>query len=84
MAESPFDMCLCGWSRIQHCATPPHPCTHERCWCKAFCFAPNHPPKVSAIKDEMDMAGARFFDRFGLYSAPDAKTLIAQGFTPKD
>lgn len=66
---SPFDMCKCGWTRVQHCATKPHPCTHPGCYCRAFshcrpgdqdwCSAP-------AIRNKRDLKAAKYTRWTGL------------------
>lgn len=57
---SPFDMCECGWTRIQHCATPPHRCTHGGCSCSRFRLSADRENDAleEAISSPEDLEGA--------------------------
>jgi len=65
---TPFDMCECGWTRVQHCARAPHRCTHPGCYCVAFKLSsePELDRLDEAIRTTKALARARFFPGLGL------------------
>lgn len=60
--ETPFDICKCGWTRVQHCATEPHQCTAIWCGCKEFRHDPQKIPYGDAIRGPEDLRVATWSD----------------------
>lgn len=71
-AETPYDMCQCGWTRVQHCATPPHRCTDRGCSCAAFTFSADRHGYQTSIRSPADMRGAFTLPTGGLLPAKAA------------
>lgn len=67
---SKFDMCVCGWTRVQHCAKEPHPCSHTVCRCKGFTLAKgsNYDLTVTgAVRNNRDLENASYHTHGGYH-----------------